>query len=206
MKKTFYFFAAIMVAFMATACGGNSTSQQQALDETTEALTVDEVFESPDKYVGDTITLEGICSHLCSQGGKKAFLQGNADNMQIRCEAYPLMGEPFPKSCIHHPMKVTGIFREQRIDNELVDQMESDYNERLQKIAEAHGEETAQRAANASVGCDTERAAQGQQDLNTFKERMDDYRTRIAARQESEGKAYLSFYYLDAISFETLEQ
>lgn len=205
MKKTFYILATVTVAFLTTACGGSS-KQQPTAEETSEALTVDEVFEMPDKYVGDTITLEGICSHLCSQGGKKAFLQGNADNVQIRCEAFPLMGEPFPKSCIHRPMKVTGIFREQRIDNELVDQMENDYNERLKKIAEAHGEETAQRAANASVGCDTERAAQGQQDLNTFKERMDDYRTRIAARQAAEGKAYLSFYYLDAITFATLEQ
>lgn len=205
MKKNFYILATAVVAFLASACGSNS-KQQTATQETTETLTVDEVFETPDKYVGDTITIEGVCSHLCSQGGKKAFLQGNADNVQIRCEAFPLMGEPFPKSCIHHPMKVTGIFREQRIDNELVDQMESEYNERFQKIAEAHGEETAQRAANASAGCDTERAAQGQQDLNTFKERMDDYRTRIAAREAAEGKAYLSFYYLDAISFVTLEQ
>lgn len=205
MKKTFYFFATAIVAFLATACGGNK-NQQQVNDETIGVLTVDEVFEAPDQYVGDTITLEGICSHLCSQGGKKAFLQGNADNVQIRCEAFPLMGQPFPKTTIHHPMRVTGIFREQRIDNNVVAEMEREFNERIQKISEQQGEESAQRAANASVGCDTERAAQGQQDLNTFKERMDDYRARIAAREANEGKAYLSFYYMDAISFETLEQ
>ncbi|MDE6225425.1 MAG: hypothetical protein K2M25_04730, partial [Muribaculaceae bacterium] len=103
MKKTLYFLATVAVVFLATACGSNKN--QQATDEITDALTVDEVFETPDKYVGDTITLEGICSHLCSQGGKKAFLQGNADNVQIRCEAFPLMGEPFPKTTIHHPMR-----------------------------------------------------------------------------------------------------
>lgn len=205
MKKSFYYLATVVVAFLATACGGNK-NQQSASDEISDALTVDQVFETPDQYVGDTITLEGICSHLCSQGGKKAFLQGNADNVQIRCEAFPLMGQAFPKSTIHHPMRVTGIFREQRIDNDVVTEMEREFNERIRKIAEQQGDESAQRAANASVGCDTERAAQGQQDLNTFKERMDDYRTRIAARQAAEGKAYLSFYYMDAISFETLEQ
>lgn len=204
MKKTLYFLATVAVVFLATACGSNK-NQQQATDEITDALTVDEVFETPDKYVGDTITLEGICSHLCSQGGKKAFLQGNADNVQIRCEAFPLMGEPFPKTTIHHPMRVTGIFREQRIDNNIVAEMEREFNERIKEITEQYGEESAQRAANASVGCDTERAAQGQQDLNTFKERMDDYRTRIAAREATEGKAYLSFYFMDAISFEILE-
>ncbi|MDE6074795.1 MAG: hypothetical protein K2F80_09395 [Muribaculaceae bacterium] len=204
MKKTLYFLATVAVVFLATACG--SSKSQQATEETTDALTVDQVFENPEQYVGDTISIEGICSHLCSQGGKKAFLQGNADNVQIRCEAFPLMGEPFPKTTIHKPMIVTGVFREQRIDNNLVAEMEREYNERIQQIAEQQGEESAQRAANASVGCDTERAAQGQKDLNTFKERMDDYRARIAAREAAEGKAYLSFYYMDAISFETLEQ
>ncbi|MDE5970475.1 MAG: hypothetical protein K2K88_07100 [Muribaculaceae bacterium] len=203
MKKTLYFLATVAVVFLATACG--SSKSQQAADEITDALTVDEVFENPEQYVGDTISIEGICSHLCSQGGKKAFLQGNADNVQIRCEAFPLMGEPFPKTTIHHPMRVTGIFREQRIDNNVVAEMEREFNERIKEITEQYGEESAQRAANASVGCDTERAAQGQRDLNTFKERMDDYRTRIAARKATEGKAYLSFYFMDAISFEILE-
>lgn len=203
MKKTLYFLATVAVVFLATACG--SSKSQQAAEETTDALTVDEVFENPEQYVGDTISIEGICSHLCSQGGKKAFLQGNADNVQIRCEAFPLMGEPFPKTTIHHPMRVTGIFREQRIDNNVVAEMEREFNERIKEITEQYGEESAQRAANASVGCDTERAAQGQRDLNTFKERMDDYRTRIAARKATEGKAYLSFYFMDAISFEILE-
>ena len=100
---------------------------------------------------------------------------------------------------------MTGVFREQRIDNDLVAEMEREFNERIDQIAEERGEESAQRAANASVGCDTERAAQGQQDLTTFKERMDDYRARIAAREAAAGKAYLSFYYMDAISFDILE-
>ena len=203
MKKTILLFATI-VALLTSACGG-SKNQQLASSETTDALTVDQVFESPEQYVGDTITIEGICSHLCTQGGRKAFIQGNADNIQIRCEAFPLMGQPFPKNTIHHPLTVTGVFREQRIDNDLVAEMEREFNERIDQIAEERGEESAQRAANASVGCDTERAAQGQQDLTTFKERMDDYRARIAAREAAEGKAYLSFYYMDAISFDILE-
>ncbi len=102
-------------------------------------------------------------------------------------------------------MTVTGVFREERIDNDVIAEMEREFNEPINQIAEERGEESAHRAANASVGCDTERAAQGQQDLNTFKERMDDYRARIAKREATEGKSYLSFYYMDAISYEILE-
>ena len=205
MKKALHFLAAVAVACLATACGGSKSSQ--AVDETeTGALTVDRVFEQPEEYVNDTISIEGICSHLCAHGGRKAFVQGNADNVQIRCEAYPLMGQPFPANVIHKPIIVTGVFREERIDNDVIAALEKDYNERISEIAEQEGEEAAQKAANSKVGCDTERAAQGQQDLTTFKERMDDYRKRIAEREAKEGKAYLSFYYMDAISYETLEQ
>ncbi|MDE6367734.1 MAG: hypothetical protein K2K94_00680 [Muribaculaceae bacterium] len=203
MKKTIFLLATV-VALITSACGSKK-QHYDATNEISEAITVDQVFETPEKYVGDTITIEGICSHLCTQGGRKAFIQGNADNIQIRCEAFPLMGQPFPKNTIHHPLTVTGILREQRIDNDVVAEMEREFNERINQIAEERGEESAQRAANASVGCDTERAAQGQQDLTTFKERMDDYRARIAAREAAEGKAYLSFYYIDAMSFEILE-
>ena len=204
MKKTVYFLAAVVMTFLATACS-NSNSNAQAVEETTDAVTVDQLLATPDEFVGDTILVEGICSHLCSQGGKKAFLQGNADNVQIRCEAYPLMGQPFPKTTIHHPMKVTGVFREERIYNEDVAERERQYEERINAIAEQQGEEVAKNAANVAMGCETERAAQGQKDLTTFKERMDDYRTRIAERHSKEGKSYLSFYYIDAISYETLE-
>lgn len=204
MKKSIYLFATLVVALLVSACGSNKAGNP-ADDEITDALTVEEIFATPEKYVGDTITIEGVCSHLCSHGGRKAFIQGNADNVQIRCEAFPLMGEPFSPSTIHHPLKVTGVFCEERIGYDTVDEMERTHNERIQQIADELGEELAQKADNATSGCDTERAAQGQQDINTFKERMDDYRKRIAEREAAEGKPYLQFYHLYAISYEILE-
>lgn len=204
MKKSIYLFATLIAALFVSSCGSDKGSKAVE-DEISDALTLDEIFETPEKYVGDTITIEGICSHLCAHGGRKAFIQGNADNIQIRCEAFPLMGEPFAQNTIHHPLKVTGIFVEERIDYDVVDEMERSHNERIQQIAGELGDELAQKADNATVGCDTERAAQGQQDLNTFKERMDDYRKRIAEREAVEGKPYLQFYHIDAISYEIVE-
>ena len=91
------------------------------------------------------------------------------------------------------------------LDNALLEEMERQYNEQIQRLAEQEGKESAELAAAETVGCETERAAQGQQDLTTFKERMDDYRARIADREAKEGKAFLSFYYLDAMSYDILE-
>lgn len=44
--------------------------------------------------------------------------------------------------------------------------------------------------------------AQGQQNVNTFADRMKDYRDRIADRKTKEGKDYLSFYHLETESYE----
>ena len=75
-----------------------------------------------------------------------------------------------------------------------VKKMEADYA----KLEEVHGE-------NVEVGCESEKAAQGQSEINTFAARMKDYRNKIAERQAKEGKAYLSFYHIDAESYEIVK-
>lgn len=205
MKKTLLFAPFLTLILTLVSCGGNS-QKTDAESNDIAAVSVDEVLADPDALVGNTIVIEGVCSHLCRHGGRKAFVAGSADSLMLRCEAYPLMGQPFPKSTVHHPIQVTGILREQRIDEAAVVEMEKQNAERLDYIAREQGDVFAEIASRAESGCDTERAAQGQKDLTTFSDRMADYRARIAARQEKEGKPYLSFYYLDAISYQTLEE
>lgn len=201
MKKTIYLFATIALALIATACGGSKNQQSATNDEATEALTVDELLTNPDQYVDQTVTLEGICSHLCKHGGRKAFVQGNADNMLLRCEAFPGMDAPFSGETIHHPIRVTGIFHEERINEEYLQDLERTEQERAYNINQEGGDVT---PGEQQSGCDTERAARGQQDLTTLNERIADYRARIAARDSIEGKPYLSFYYLEATGYEIL--
>ncbi len=206
MKKSLFFASFLTLMLTLVSCGGNSQKTADAEPADIAVISVDEVLANPDVLVGDTIVIEGVCSHLCRHGGGKAFVAGSADSLMLRCEAYPLMGQPFPKSTVHHPIQVTGILREQRIDEAAVVEMEKQNAERLEYIAREQGDESAEIASRGESGCDTERAAQGQKDLTTFADRMADYRTRIAARQEKEGKPYLSFYYLDAITYTTLDE
>ena len=51
----------------------------------------------------DTVTVEGLCSHLCSHGGRKAFLAGTDTTVILRCEATAEMGGAFGPDC-------TGLF------------------------------------------------------------------------------------------------
>lgn len=197
-----------LVAVMATCCwscgGADKSTTADSAEEV--SVSVDKALANPDSLVGDTIVIEGVVSHLCRQGGRKAFVAGEGDNAMLRCEAYPLMGEPFAKETVHRPIKVKGVFREERIDEAAIVEMEKQNAVRLQNIAAESGEESAERAVHAESGCDTERAAQGQAELTTFNERMADYRAKIVAREAGEGKSYLSYYYLDAISYETLDE
>ncbi len=198
MKTSIKIFSAIAVLAMSlTSCGG-SAKQDATSTESSAAISVDEVLANPDSLVGKTITIEGVCSHLCKHGGKKAFVLGSNDTQLLRCESTPEMGGAFSKETIHKPISVTGILREERVDEAAVKRMEEQYAAQAQAEAELTTE--------AAVGCDTERQARGQGNITTVAERMKDYRIRIAERDSLEGKPYLSFYYLESTAYEILPE
>lgn len=206
MNKTIKLSFAILLSIAAVSCGNKSANQTDEAAMST--ISVDGLMAHATDLVGDTIEVEAPCSHLCSQGGKKAFLVGSADTLLLRCEAYPLMGTPFPKDCIHKTLRVKGVVREQRIDSAAVAEMESQYAARFaaENTAAENGSSTDTAAQPRQSGCDTERTAQGQRELTTFDERMADYRKRIAERYAAENIPYLSFYYLDAIAYEIVAE
>ncbi len=204
MKKTSIFTLLAVICMVMISCGGASKGAAEA--STAEALNVDQVLANPDSYLGDTIVIEGVCSHLCAHGGRKAFIAGSADSIMLRCEAFSLMGEAFPKSVVRRPLQVKGILREERVDEAAIQEMIRK-NEEAQAAAAANTELTDSTAtAKAESGCATDRTAKGQRNLTTFEDRINDFRAKIAARQEKEGKDYLSYYYLDAISYDVLPE
>ena len=95
------------------SCGSKADSAQTAVAD--EALTVDNVLDNAEKYVGDTIVVEGECSHLCKHGGRKAFLVSAKDDRMLRAEAAGAFGA-FEKDAIHKVLKVKGVLVEDRID------------------------------------------------------------------------------------------
>ena len=183
----------LLMALVAIMAVGIVSCTKTQTTECTDAccdktITVDSLMANAEKLVGDTVTVEGVCSHLCSHGGRKAFIMG-ADSTLLRCEATAEMGGAFSPECVGKTLKVTGVVCEQRIDEEAVKAMEARYAE-------------ASKAEQTHDACDTEKKAAGQADIATFEGRMADYREKIAKRNEAEGKAYLSFYYLNATSYE----
>ena len=103
------------------SCGSKPDSAQAAVAD--EALTVDNVLDNAEKYVGDTIVVEGECSHLCKHGGRKAFLVSAKDDRMLRAEAAGAFGA-FEKDAIHKVLRVKGVLVEDRIDEAAVKKME----------------------------------------------------------------------------------
>lgn len=204
MKKLLFAFSAIAMLAMAS-CSSKSADNIAATEEVV-ALSVDSVMANPDNFVNDTISVEGVVSHLCKHGGKKAFLLGTGEDILIRCEATEQMGGFFPQETIHHPMLAKGILRETRIDEDVVKQLEAAHEAQVAQLAEQLDSEQLAQTADNPGGCETERKAQGQGDIDSFAAQMADYRAKIADRAAREGKSYLSQYYLETISYEILPE
>ena len=173
------------------SCGDDSNkSKEQASAEevTTAALEVDQVLADPDSLVGDTIEIEGICTHICKHGGGKIFLMGSDDTKTLRIEA----GEPigsFPQETVNSIVRVTGVLVEDRIDEDYLAQWEAQIADQAK---EAQGE----------GGCAADMKANAEAATNSVLERIANFRTRIAERTEREGKPYVSLYHMEGLSYE----
>lgn len=170
-----------------TSCG--KSEQQNNTEETaqTEIWNVDSVLANAPSMIDREVTFEGVCAHACSHGATKIFLMGSDDSQSIRVEAAKLVA--FDPKCVNSLVTVKGIVREERIDEEYLRQWEEMYKKA------PHGDD-------AEVGCESERAARGEAATTTIADQIADYRVQIAKRDSIEGKPYLSFYYVDALSYD----
>ena len=102
MKKILFIVAVALVAL--TAC------QKGQVKET--VYSVDEVFVQGDSLVGDTISVEGMCLHLCKHGGQ--FIRANA-----------VAFESFAPECVNNKVRVRGMLRAVEVPVEVKEAEES---------------------------------------------------------------------------------
>ncbi len=175
------------------SCGGdsNKSKAQTSTEEVAPAtLEVDQVLADPDSLVGDTIKVEGVCAHICKHGGGKIFLMGSDDTKTLRVEAGESIGS-FPQETVNSIVRVTGVLVEDRIDEDYLAQWEAQIADQAK---EAQGE----------GGCAADMKANAEAEANTVRERIANFRSRIAERAEKEGKAYVSLYHMEGLSYEIL--
>lgn len=190
MKRIFELLAVIMVAFALFSCDGKKNAEVEQEAPEAKVLQVDDALAKIDAMVGDTVEVEGVCMHLCRHSGRKMFLMGSDDTQVLRVESVEL-GEPFKQECLEHIVYVKGIVREERIDEDYLNEWEKEL-----AGMEQHGE--------GAEGCGAEKQSR-QETANTPEARIADFRAKIAERKAKEGKAYLSFYHIDAVEYNVID-
>lgn len=143
-KHLFLIGALAVSAAGITGCG-KSASQEAEVVEGNEvvALSVDTISANPAAFYGDTITVEGVCSHLCKHGGKKAFILGSDSTIMLMCVADSNLVS-FAPDCPGKTLTVVGVLNPMTAT-------------RADLVAMAEAE-----VAKAEAGhCDTEQKANG---------------------------------------------
>lgn len=180
-----------------TSCDSSKESKSGETTEevaTTDVLEVDDLLDRPEEYAGQTVTVEGVCSHRCKHGGCKIFLMGSDDSKTLRVEAGEEIGG-FPEECVHSIVRVTGRLVEDRIDEAYLTQWEAEVKAQLEEAQ--HGEK-------GKGGCAADMKANAESAANSVAERIANFRARIAERTEKEGKAYVSLYHMEGEKYEIL--
>lgn len=192
MKRINIFLSLIFFAFtsISISCGSSNKKATENVSQTevkSSAMEIDSLLANADSLTNKEITFQGVCTHTCKHGATKMFMMGSDDTKTIRVEAASLGS--FDTKCINSLVTVTGILREERIDEAYLAKWETRVAEANEKT---HGETVA--------GCDSEKKARGEKG-NSIKERIADFRRQISEREAACGKAYLSFYYVEALSY-----
>lgn len=182
---------AVTANFVACTSHSGQKAESALSENAGQFLTVDDVLIQNGVKPGDRVKLEGVCTHICSHGGRKIFLMGSDDTQTIRIEATTEIGK-FGQNTVNNIVRVEGKLVEDRIDENYL----TAWEERLrQQTEEKHGKA-------GENGCSSEQKARGENQVSTPQQRIDNFRTRIAKRHEKEGKDYLSFYHIEATSYE----
>lgn len=178
--------------FAATSCGNKTQNAKDNGSEAAEsAMDIDSLLADAENLVNKDVEIEGVCTHTCKHGATKIFLMGSDNTKTIRVEAAELGS--FDTKCINNIVNIRGILKEERIDEAY-----------LTKWEEQTKAQTDEKHGDGEEGCSTEKNARGET-ANSTAERIADFRKKIAEREEKTGKAYLSFYFIEAKSYEIKE-
>lgn len=151
-------------------------------------IEVDELLSKAESLVGKKVTVEGVCTHICSHGATKLFIMGSDESKVIRVQAGKLGS--FDTDCKNSMLTIVGEVKETRIDEEYVAKLEA-------KAAA----ETSEEEGHSCSHCSSEESSDSSKS-NAMNDRIANFRKQISEREKSEGKAYLSYFFLEAEKYD----
>ena len=135
----------IILAAAIAACSNNTQKEQPSEQG---IMQVDQVMKDPAAQIDQTITLEGVVTHVCKHGGKRLHLSKAGSDEIVRVR---IAGDlpPFDRELEGSTVQITGMFVEERLDQAYLNQLRKG-----EKEADHHheGDVEAEHAEAAEVG------------------------------------------------------
>ena len=170
-----------LIAVLFTACGQKNEADADAA----KVMTVSQLLENPEPYIGKEVTLEGTVTHVCKHGGRRIHITDLEPNVKIRIEA-PEDMPSFARELEGSDVVVKAILRETRIDAAYLDEWEAEIREGMERENHDH-------ATPAATG-------EGEDQGHVEPQGLDAVNAKRAELKAS-GKGYISQWYADGVSY-----
>lgn len=99
-----------ILVFVFFGCANQNQKQQQAAEEQTLVLTVDDLYEKAEGLTDKEVIVKGTVMHVCKQGGARCFIMGSNENINIRVEAGETIGA-FTQEQMGSDLEIKGILK-----------------------------------------------------------------------------------------------
>lgn len=185
------FIAAIAALF--AACNSTAENNENKTEEAKAemvATNLQELMATPDNFVGKDLQIEGLVTHVCSHSGKRMFIQNQEGDLKLKITTNEDMAA-FDKALEGSNVQVVGMFKEERIDEADVDQMEKELREG-QEVEATHDHDH---------GDDHDHATE-EEELQTKIDNLNKMREEINASE----KGYISEYWMVCKEYKALDQ
>lgn len=185
-----------------TACSSDDITTASPI-VVTDCISVNKALKQAPELVDSIVAINGMCAHICDYSSFTAYIMG-ADSALIRCVATPSIDGYFPDSLENKQVIFEGMLRDQHLNIEGVHNLDEQYRMHVQILRDYNLDDESQ-MLDSHRRCEYERRYRGQEGIVFFDESTRDYRKRIEQRTAEEGKDYLTFYYLQVISYQVVE-
>lgn len=153
--------------------------------------TVDQIMANPAELIDKTVTVKGVCEHVCTSSGKKIFLRNSAGKL-FRFNAGDKV-DRFNREALRKTVTITGVMTEKRT-----------YLADLEKL-EARLIEIEKKKTPTEEHCTTEAKANGENVNNTALERVRTQKEKLSKQIAEGGKDYLASYTINGCNDYTFE-
>ena len=135
-----------LIFILAAVLSGCSNQGTQDEASAVKKMDVGQLMGDPSSHIDQTITVEGVVTHVCKHGGKRLHLSKSGSDQLVRVRTTQNMA-PFDRELEGSTVQITGTFVEERLDEAYLDKLRKGEEEGDHHHEASDGESTGAQAA-----------------------------------------------------------